>query len=174
MFPLFRIVSENLFSLKRGEQFVAYNKIETEVLTYLEPIAKDASVNIWDIEFKKEGPDHVLRIYLDKEGGISINDCETVSRAIEAVLDEKDIISQAYLLEVSSAGLDRLIKYDWHFKACLLKSVDVKLFAPIDGVKEFTAILKDYDGECVTFLDGDDTKIISSDKISSIRLTVEF
>ena len=85
---------------------MAYNKIELQVLEFLKPIAKDACVDVWDIEFKKEGPDYVLRVYLDKDGGISIDDCEKVSRALDVVLDEKDPISQEYLLEVSSAGLE--------------------------------------------------------------------
>jgi len=153
---------------------MAYNKIETEVLTYLEPITENANVEIWDIEFKKEGPDYVLRVYLDKDGGISIEDCEKVSRALEAVLDEKEPIAQAYLLEVSSAGLDRAIKYDRHFKKCMEKNVDVKLFAAIDGVKEFTAKLLSFDGENVTLEKDGEAVALPLNKISSLRLTVEF
>ena len=153
---------------------VAYNKTEKEVLALLEPIAEQQGVLVWDIEFKKEGPDYVLRIFLDKEGGISIDDCESVSRALEAVLDEKDPISQAYLLEVSSAGLDRVIKYDFHFEKCMGKKVDVKLFAPIDGSKEFTAVLLRFTGTDVEFLLDGEPRTIPLDKISQLRLTVEF
>ncbi len=153
---------------------MAYNKTEKEVLALLEPIAKEQGVYIWDIEFKKEGPDYVLRVFLDKEDGISINDCENVSRALEVVLDEKDPIPQAYLLEVSSAGLDRVIKYDFHFEKCMGKKVDVKLFAPIDGKKEFTAVLLGFTGTEVVFdVDGEESTI-PLDKISQLRLTVEF
>ena len=153
---------------------MAYNKTEALVLSFLEPIAKDNAVEIWDVEFKKEGPDYVLRVYLDKEEGISIDDCEKVSRALEAVLDEKDPISQAYLLEVSSAGLDRSIKYDFHFEKCMGKEVDVKLFAPLNGAKEFTATLTGF-GEGIVSLEQDgETLSVPQDKISQLRLAVVF
>lgn len=153
---------------------MAYNKIEAQVLEFLEPIAAEANVEIWDIEFKKEGPNHVLRVYLDSDDGISLDDCEKVSRALEAVLDEKDPIPQAYLLEVSSAGLDRAIKYEEHFKKCMGKKVDVKLFAPMDGMKEFSAELGGFDGKTVTFKINGEAKTLPLDKISSIRQGFEF
>ena len=141
---------------------MAFNKIESQVLEYLEPIAAEADVEIWDIEFQKEGPNHVLRVYLDKAGGICLDDCETVSRAL------------AYLLEVSSAGLDRAIKYKTHFEKCMGKNVDVKLFAPVDGTKEFTAALNGFDGKTVTFQIDGEAKTLPLEKISSIRLSIEF
>lgn len=153
---------------------MAYNKTEKEVKELITPIIDEKGITLWDIEFKKEGPSYVLRIYLDKDGGIGINDCEEVSRALSAVLDEKDPIPQAYMLEVSSAGLDRIIKYDFHFEKCMGKNVDVKLFATLDGVKEFTAKFKGFDGENVTMeKDGSDITL-PFNKISSLRLTVEF
>lgn len=153
---------------------MAYNKTEKEVKELLNPIIKEKGITLWDIEFKKEGPSYVLRIYLDKDGGIGINDCEEVSRALSAVLDECDPIPQAYMLEVSSAGLDRIIKYDFHFEKCIGKNVDVKFFATLDGVKEFTAKLTGFDGENVTMeKDGSDITL-PFNKISSLRLTVEF
>lgn len=153
---------------------MAYNKTEKEVLSLLSPIAEEASVEIWDVTFQKEGPDYVLRVYLDKEGGISIDDCERVSRALDVVLDEKDPISQAYMLEVSSAGLDRAIKYNFHFEKCMGKNVDVKLFAPINKVREFTAKLTGFKDNIVSLnWDGEETEI-PMDKISQLRLTVEF
>lgn len=153
---------------------MAYNKVEQKVLAYLVPITETEHVEIWDVEFKKEGPNYVLRVYLDKDGGISIDDCERVSRALEAVLDQEDPIPQAYLLEVSSAGLDRVIKYKQHFEKCMDKNVDVKLFVPLDGKKEFTATLKGFDGNVVTFQEDGEEIQIPMDKISSIRLSVEF
>ncbi len=153
---------------------MAYNKTETEVIGLLDPIIKEKGILLWDIEFKKEGPLYVLRIYLDKDGGIGITDCEEVSRALSEVLDMHDPIPQAYMLEVSSAGLDRAIKYDFHFEKCMGKNVDVKLFAAENGVKEFTAKLKGYDGENVKLeLNGSEITL-SQNKISSLKLTVEF
>lgn len=153
---------------------MAYNKTEKEVLSLLEPIAEKESVEIWDVTFQKEGPDYVLRVYLDKEGGISIDDCERVSRALDVVLDEKDPISQAYMLEVSSAGLDRAIKYDFHFEKCMGKNVDVKLFAPINKEREFTAKLVGFEENVVSLERDGEEMNIPMDKISQIRLTVEF
>lgn len=153
---------------------MAYNKTEKEVKELITPIIDERGITLWDIEFKKEGPSYVLRIYLDKDGGIGINDCEEVSRALSAVLDERDPIPQAYMLEISSAGLDRIIKYDFHFEKCMGKNVDVKLFANLDGVKEFTAKLIGFDGENVT-LEKDGSEVtLPFNKISSLRLTVEF
>ena len=153
---------------------MAYNKTEKEVIELVNPIIEGMNISLWDIEFKKEGPSYVLRIYLDKEGGIGISDCEQVSRALSAVLDEKDPIEQAYVLEVSSAGLDRAIKYDKHFLSCSGKNVDVKLFAALDGEKEFTAKLIAKDGENIKFEKDGSEFSLSENKISSIRLTVEF
>jgi len=153
---------------------MAYNKTEQEVIKLLNPIIEGREIYLWDIEFKKEGPSYVLRIFLDKEGGIGISDCEEVSRALSDVLDDKDPIPQEYMLEVSSAGLDRAIKYDFHFDACMGKNVDVKLFAAIDGLKEFTAKLIGYDDENLKLeIDGNEMSF-PKNKISSLRLTVEF
>lgn len=153
---------------------MAYNKTEQEVITLLNPIIEGKGIYLWDIEFKKEGPSYVLRIFLDKDGGIGISDCEEVSRTLSDVLDAADPIPQEYMLEVSSAGLDRAIKYDFHFDKCMGKNVDVKLFAAMDGMKEFTARLTGHDGENVK-LETDGSEIsLPKNKISSIRLTVEF
>lgn len=153
---------------------MAYNKTEQEVINLLTPIIEPMGIYLWDIEFKKEGPSYVLRIFLDKDGGIGISDCEDVSRALSDVLDEHDPIPQEYMLEVSSAGLDRAIKYDAHFEKCKGKNVDVKLFASVDGLKEFTAKLLGHAEENVILeIDGNE-KAFPKNKISSIRLTVEF
>lgn len=153
---------------------MAYNKTEQEVLALLNPIIEGKNITLWDIEFKKEGPSYVLRIFLDKDGGIGIDDCEEVSRALSEKLDAHDPIPQEYMLEVSSAGLDRVIKYDFHFEKCQGKNVDVKLFGAVSGMKEFTAKLIGHDDENVKFeIDGNEMAF-PKNKISSIRLTVEF
>lgn len=153
---------------------MARSKTEQEVIKLLEPIIEEKEIFLWDIEFKKEGPSYVLRVFLDKEGGIGLDDCEEVSRALSDKLDETDPIPQEYMLEVSSAGLDRIIKYDFHFEKCQGKNVDVKLFAANDGLKEFTAKLIGHDEENIKFeIDGNE-KAFPKNKISSVRLTVEF
>ena len=153
---------------------MGYSKTEQEVIGLINPIIKEKNIDLWDIEFKKEGPSYVLRIFLDKDGGIGLLDCEEVSRELSDVLDEHDPIPQEYMLEVSSAGLDRVIKYDAHFLKCQGKNVDVKLFAALDGVKEFTAKLIGHTEENVILEINGSEKELPKNKISSIRLTVEF
>jgi len=153
---------------------MAYNKTEQEIIKLVNPIIERKNINLWDIEFKKEGPSYVLRIFLDKDDGIGITDCEEVSRELSDVLDEIDPIPQEYMLEVSSAGLDRIIKYDDHFVKCQGKNVDVKLFASVNGLKEFSAKLIRHTQESVILeVDGNEMEF-PKNKISSIRLTVEF
>lgn len=154
---------------------MAYNATESAVLNLAEPIAAVAGVSVWDVEFKKEGQNQVLRVYIDKEGGISIDECEQVSRALEAKLDECDLIKSAYMLEVSSAGIDRQLKRDSDFLMFLNHKVDIKLYKAEDGVKEFTALLLDYKDKTL-YLKTEDNKEITlpKDMASSVRLTVEF
>lgn len=102
-----------------------------------EPIADKNNFELVDVEFIKEGPNWYLRIYIDKEGGISIDDCELVSRSIEGVLEDKDFIEQAYILEVSSPGIDRVLKKDNEFVKYKGRIVDIKLYKPINNNKEF-------------------------------------
>ena len=154
---------------------MAYNATESTVYELVSPIAEANGVSVWDVEYKKEGQDQVLRVYIDKDGGIAIDDCEKVSRALEEVLDKKDFIKQAYMLEVSSAGIDRALKRDSDFLMFLNHKVDVKLYKAENGVKEFTALLLDYkDGEMLLKTEDDKEITLPKEKASSVRLTVEF
>lgn len=154
---------------------MAYNATESKVLGLLEPIAKENGVSVWDVEFKKEGQEQVLRVYIDKKEGISIDECEAVSRALDAELDKEDFIKTAYMLEVSSAGIDRALKRESDFLMFLGHKVDIKLYKAEDGVKEFTAVLLDFKDNTM-YLKTEDGKEISllKEKASSVRLTVEF
>ena len=109
------------------------------------PIAEKLGVEIWDIRFLKEGSDWFLRIFLDKEGGIGIDDCEAFSRAIDAPLDELDPIEQSYCLEVSSPGLERNLTRPEHFDKYTGEKIKIKLIRPVDGVREFSGILESAD-----------------------------
>lgn len=122
------------------------------------PIAAEHGLTVWDTEFKKEGADWVLRIYIDVDGrNISTEDCEVVSRAVEVILDREDPIEQAYMLEVSSPGLDRVLSRPEHFKKFIGHDVNVKLFSEIGGKKSFTGELKDFSNGTVTVcVDGED------------------
>ncbi len=136
------------------------------------PILTRLKFDLWDIEYVKEGTDYYLRCYIDKEGGITIDDCVTVSRELSDLLDEKDFIEDAYILEVSSPGLGRKLKKDKEFERSIGKSVDVKTYQPVDGAKEFTGILEAFDAETVT-IDMDGTKkIFNRKELANIKLSV--
>ena len=140
----------------------------------LEPIADRFSVSIYDVEFVKEGSEYYLRAYIDKEGGVNIDDCENVSRALSDELDKEDFIPEAYILEVSSPGLGRTLKKERHFLKSIGEEIEVKTFKPIDGVKEFTGILKEYkDGNIVVETKAGDISF-AQDMIAKANLTIDF
>lgn len=148
---------------------------EKKVEALLAPIIEANNVELADVEFVKEGQNWYLRIYIEKDGGVTIDDCEVVSRAIEKVIDEKDPIEQAYILEVSSPGIDRPLKKDADFVKYAGEVVDVKLYKAIEKQKEFQGNLKGLEGTVVTIID-DDGKELSFERkdIASIRLAVLF
>lgn len=143
----------------------------------LSPIAGENRVDIYDIEYVKEGSDWYLRCYIDKEGGVTIEDCETVSRALSDALDREDFIEDAYILEVSSPGLGRALKKDKHLAKSIGEEVEIKTYKPINGEKEFTGILKAFDGDTITiqgaFPAGGET-VFNRKEIAVIKLTLDF
>ena len=148
---------------------------EKKVEGLLGPIVEENQVELVDVEFVKEGQNWYLRIYIDKDGGVTIDDCEIVSRAIEKVIDEKDPIEQAFILEVSSPGIDRPLKKETDFVKYAGEIVDIKLYKAIEKQKEFQGKLKGLEGTTVTITD-DDGKEVSFERkdIASIRLAVLF
>ena len=138
------------------------------------PIVEAAGCSLWDVEYVKEAGERFLRIYIDKEGGVSINDCEAVSRPLSDALDEADPIEGSYTLEVSSAGADRVLKKPEHFAQFTGSEVDVKLYRAREGRKEFTGVLKGYDNGNVTVeLPGGDVTLEKKD-VAQVRLHVSF
>lgn len=119
--------------------------VSAAVWQIAEPVAAELGVEIWDIRFLKEGSDWFLRIFLDKDGGINIDDCEAFSRAIDTPLDELDPIEQSYCLEVSSPGLERELTRAEHFEKNIGNKIKIKLIRPVDGVREFSGILESAD-----------------------------
>ena len=139
------------------------------------PIIEDHGFELVDVEYVKEGSSWYLRAYIDKPGGININDCETVSRRLSDILDEKDYIDEAYILEVSSPGLGRPLRKEKDFKRSLGEEVEIRTYRMIDKQKEFTGILKDYDEKTVTIeLDGGTVRIFEKSDIALIRLAFDF
>lgn len=139
------------------------------------PICEKLGTYVYDTEYKKEGNGYVLRLFIDKEGGVTVEDCEKVSRELNPLLDEKlSFISEPYLFEVSSPGMDRKLNRDWHFEKALGKNVDIKTFAPFNGSKAFTAKLLGYDhGILLLELNGEKVRL-EKGKTSVIRQAVEF
>ncbi|MBR3622292.1 MAG: ribosome maturation factor RimP [Selenomonadaceae bacterium] len=148
---------------------MAARDIESSIEAAAEKILGDLNLELVDVEYVKER-DWYLRIYIDKEGGIDHEDCKTVSEQIEKILDDKDLIKNPYILEVSSPGIDRQLKKSKDFMREMGKTIDVSLYAPIDGIKEMTGKLSYYDEKEV----GIDEKRIPLEKIASVRLHIEF
>lgn len=111
-------------------------------------------VTLWDVRFLKEGASWYLRVFIDKDGGINIDDCTNVSHAIDPVIDEADPIDKSYYLEVCSCGFERELTRESHFEAMLGEKVKIKLYKAVDGVKEFVGILKEFNGNIVVDVDG--------------------
>lgn len=147
---------------------------EDKATKMLEPIAAAHGVEIYDVEYVNEAGEWYLRAYIDKEGGVTINDCEAVSREMSDALDADDFIDDAYYLEVSSPGLGRALKKDKHFEKSLGAEVELKTFKPIDKQKEFAGVLKAFDAETVTLeIDSKDIQFKRSD-IAQVRLAFDF
>lgn len=123
---------------------------EQKTEAILMPIVEEHGFELVDVEYVKEGGTWYLRAYIDKPGGINVDDCEVVSRRLSDILDEKDYIEEAYILEVSSPGLGRPLKKEKDFKRSLGEEVDVRTYRMIEKQKEFTGLLKDYDDATVT------------------------
>ncbi len=138
------------------------------------PIIERFGYELWDVEYVKEGSDYYLRIYADKEGGFTVEDCEAVSRAIDPLLDEEDFISDAYILEVSSPGLTRKLVKERDFERSVGRLIRVNLFKAIDGEKSFVGNLAEYDNDNLTVEITADNKVtIPRNNISMVRLEFE-
>ena len=136
-------------------------------------VASELGYFIWDVDYVKEGTEWFLRIEIDKDGGIGIEDCEAYSRAIDPLLDEEDYIEGAYRLEVSSPGIERVIKTDFHLEKCIGEVVEVKLFAPIEGCKLARGTLFSFDSENVILKDESEV-ILPRKNIAKMHIYFEF
>lgn len=152
------------------------NRTEQEVYNHVEPIAKENDLKLVEVSYVKEGQDFFLRVYLDKKGGITLDDCAAFSEIISAKLDAWDIVQGAYYLDVSSPGAERPIKDDEDLELTLDKGIYVKTYQQIDGEKELTGVLKEYDSESVTIEYKVKTRkktiTVEREKIATIRKAV--
>lgn len=153
---------------------MAYSKLETGILEMAIPIAKECGCYIYDIEYAKEGKTRYLRIFADKDGGISLDDCEAISRRMSDALDERDPIKENYVLEVSSPGIERKLKNTEHFKRYIGEVVEIGLFKAVNDSKTLLAKLKGFEnGNITVSIDGEEMSIMQSET-TYVKLHFEF
>jgi ribosome maturation factor RimP len=148
---------------------------ESRTEAFLLPVLEEHQFELVDVEYVKEGSSWYLRAYIDKDGGIAIDDCETISRILSDWLDREDFISDSYILEVSSPGLGRPLKKEKDFVRSMGKQIDVKLYRARDKQKDFTGTLAEYDRDTVTSeLEGGGRMVFERTEIALIRLAFDF
>ena len=156
-------------SMRRKEEIEAYAK------NLFLPITQKHGFELVDVEYVKEAGSWYLRVYIDKEGGIAVDDCEVVSREADPILDTDDCIEESYILEVSSPGLGRPLKKDKDFARSIGEEVEVRLFRAVEGCKEYTGLLNAYDKTTVTLmLEDEKTLVLERSNIALIRLALDF
>ena len=149
-------------------------KVTELVAKLAQPVVEEKGCELWDVEYVREGSERFLRIYLDKEGGVDINDCEAVSRAMDPILDEADPIPESYHFEVCSAGLERALKRPGDFARFMGSPITVKLYRPRNGLKEIPGVLRGYEEGRVTLEAGKETITFEKSELALVRLRVEF
>ena len=149
-------------------------KITEQVRQFAEPVVLQYGCTLWDVEYVREGSDWFLRLYIDKDGGVNIADCEAISRAMDPILDEKDPIPDSYSFEVCSAGLERVLKRPGDFEQFLGSTVLVRLYKPVDGRKEVVGTLTGYEDGAVTITVNGSPVRFEKNEVALVRLYVEF
>ncbi len=155
--------------MKKGSKNIA-----STVADLIGPTVSELDFDLWDVEYVKEGSEYYLRITIDREEGITIDDCELVHRAIDPLLDEADPIEDSYHLEVSSPGIERELKYDWHYDAFIGAEVEAKLYAPINGAKAYRGTLVAYSENDITINNGLSDIVLPSGKVSKVNTVFNF
>ena len=148
------------------------SKIVGIITELARPIVEQIGCELWDVEYVSEGGQWYLRVYIDKDGGISIDDCEKVSRALDPIIEEKDPIPTSYIFEVSSAGLERTLKQPAHFQRFLGENVEVKLYKPLEGSKLYSGTLSAYENGAVTLDFGGKFITFTKEQVASVRLSL--
>jgi len=165
---------------KRGRNFTLFfllggtvTSLEKKIFEELEPIINGLNINLYDVVYEKEGRDFYLRIFIEKENGVDINDCENVNNAINDILDEKDFIKEHYYLEVSSAGLEKTLRLEKHFKDNIGNKIQINLYKQINNSKNIVGILKDYDDEKIV-IGADEIIEVNKKDISLIKTVFDW
>ena len=149
-------------------------KITEQVEAFAKPVVESFGCKLWDVEYVREGSERYLRLYIDKDGGVDITDCEQIHRAVDPILDEKDPISESYHFEVCSAGLERALKRPSDFAQFMGSPIVVKLYRPRNGLKEIPGVLRGYEDGNVVIDAGNQTITFTKSEVALVRLRVEF
>ena len=149
-------------------------KVTEQVAAVAEPVVQEHGCELWDVEYVREGSEYFLRLYIDKEGGVDIDDCEAISRAMDPILDEKDPVPGSYHFEVCSAGLERALKRPGDFERFMGSPITVKLYRPYNGLKELPCVLRGYEDGKLTVESGKETITFEKSQVALVRLRVEF
>lgn len=166
------VLSRQDYECGKEKKMSRSKNYEARTEQLLEPIARNYGVEIYDVEYVKEGSDWFLRAYIDKAEGVNIIDCENVSRALSDALDKEDFIEEAYILEVSSPGLGRTLKKDKHLEKSIGQEVEIKLYKSIDKQKDFAGNLKRFNETELEIAVGEDTMVFMRSEIAAVRLKI--
>ena len=147
-------------------------KITEQVTGFPRPVVESLGCRLWDVEYVREGADWFLRIYIDKDGGVDITDCEAISRALDPILDEADPIPTSYIFEVSSAGVERELKRPSDFEKFMGSQVEVRHYQPVEGAKSHTGLLRGWADGAVTIDINGVEKTYQKAQVAQVRLSV--
>lgn len=150
------------------------SKTEELVEALAVPIAEEAGVEVYDVEYKKEGRDWFLRVFIYSEKGITIEDCEAVSRRLSDELDRLDPIQTAYCLEVSSPGIERALKRERHFETAVGEEIEIKLFTPYEGKKEISGVLREFNNDTICLQTAEEITEIPRADVAKAHVLVRF
>ena len=148
------------------------SKLTDKIAEIARPVVEEEGCSLWDVEYVREAGTWYLRVFIDRDGGVSIDDCERVSRRLDPILDEEDPIPDSYVFEVGSAGADRELKRPGDFEQFMGREVEVKLYRPVDGSKHYTGTLSGYEAGAVSLTVGEKTLRFPKEQVAQVRLYV--
>lgn len=153
---------------------VSMSKISSRAEQIARPIVEENGCRLWDVEYVREAGSWYLRVYIDKDEGVSINDCEAISKAIDPVLDQEDFIPDSYIFEVCSAGADRVLKRASDFETFMGHQVDISLYKPLNGAKSYSGLLTGRSASNTSIETDGGAVVFENDTIAQVRLHVDF
>jgi len=165
------VAAHSFLRTKFGSESVM-SKITEKVFKLAKPVVEDEGCTLWDVEYVREAGTWFLRVFIDKDGGVGIDDCERISRRLDPILDEADPIADSYVFEVGSAGAERELKRPSDFEQFMGSEIELKLYQPIDGRKSFVGTLSGYNDGVVTVLLGKEEKNFDKSKTAQVKLHV--